>query len=87
MRPGDQTACWRRSGRVIIGANWLFRHIVNEIEGSFPVQGGLTTVAGNANDSINHVCDRVVFDTQPSIGGVHDVPRGLRLPAALAGIG
>ena len=29
-RPGEQIACWRRSGRVIIGTNWPLCHIVNE---------------------------------------------------------
>jgi hypothetical protein len=56
-------ACWRRSGRLIIGADWPHRHIFNEIDRPSSMQGGLASAVGNANDSVDRVRGCIVFDT------------------------
>ena len=36
--------------------------IKESLSDRFSMQGGLRTAVRNANDSTNHICDRVVFD-------------------------
>lgn len=55
--------------------------------GRLRYRGGCWGTRGDANDSTSHVCDRLIFDAERSIAGVADVPRGLRLPTGLTGIG
>ena len=58
----------------------------NRLVGS-DIGAGVGAPGGDANNLTSHVCDRLIFDAERSIAGVADVPRGLRLPTGLTGIG